>query len=164
MLGKLARHLRAAGLDAAAAEGSRGAERLRLARAAGRVLVTRSARLAREAKGPGLLLVRSDDPATQLREVLGQLPEGSAAEPFTRCLDCNLPLEPWPEGTPLPPEVPEGARRRHRRFERCPGCGRVLWRGTHVARTARRLGLPDLSEPAPGDTGLWPGSFTGDAP
>jgi uncharacterized protein with PIN domain len=149
MLAKLARYLRAAGLDATTAEGAGGAGRVHAARAAGRLLVTRSPRLVREHGEAGLLLLRSDPPREQLHEVLEHLGAGAVTAPFTRCLDCNALLEPWPEGVPLPAEVPEGTRRRHRRFERCPACGRVLWRGTHVARTARHLGLPDLSEAPP---------------
>ena len=68
--------------------------------------------------------------------------------PFTRCLDCNRPLEAVARDAvagSVPPYVLDTAPR----FHRCPSCRRLYWPATHHAQMARELaelglGTPDL--------------------
>jgi len=130
MLGRLARWLRMLGYDAAVVA------RPPLRVAPGEILLTRRSNLGgRE----GVFFVRHDSVRDQLRQVVQTL--GLKIEPerfFTRCLDCNLPVEALgkEEAAGL---VPDFTLHTAARFTRCPGCGKVFWPGSHGERAAREL-------------------------
>lgn len=133
MLGKLASWLRLAGYDARYRKDVADDELLREAAEDGRVLLTRDAELARRTPDPpGALLLEALDPREQLAEVVDGL---SLAVPgdrvLSRCSVCNTLLE---EAEPheVADEVPPEALDAHETYQRCPGCGRVYWPGTHV--------------------------------
>lgn len=145
MLQKLGRYLRIVGLDAAEG-GGRTHELIRRADAEGRVFLTRNTHLGEQYPVPERwLLLRSDDPVQQLREVVAAFGVDPRAALFTRCIRCNVALADEPDPGPA---VPERVRRRYTRFFRCPSCGTVFWHGSHVANTCRKLGLaPPSAEP-----------------
>jgi len=130
MLERLARWLRVLDVDVESA-GATTADRDLLRRAAeeGRVLLTRDRRLPGEqGAAPGEhLVVRSAAPLEQLAEVVQRFGIRAPAELFTRCLLCNVPLEPAP-GV----DVAQPARR-------CPRCGRLYWEGSHTRRMRAAL-------------------------
>lgn len=130
---RLTRWLRLAGLDVERAHGT-DSELLRSARLSGRTIVTRCRRLSRR-DPERVLLVASDEPAEQLRQVLGN---ASPGDPLTRCSVCNARLEPLArdEAVAL---VPPYVHAHQREFARCPSCARVYWEGTHVERIRRML-------------------------
>jgi uncharacterized protein with PIN domain len=137
MLGGLARWLRALGYDAAWEAEIADPELVRRGVEEGRWILTRDRRLAEDWWIDGLLLLRSDDPLEQLREVaeaVGLSPEGI----FTRCLRCNVPLRALSRkdaGERVPPAVrAEGGR-----LAECPACRRVYWEGSHTARMRREV-------------------------
>jgi uncharacterized protein with PIN domain len=75
----------------------------------------------------------------QLREVAERYGLAARARPFTRCLRCNLELQPVDKAQiedALPPKV----RAAQERFVRCDGCGRIYWPGSHYARMRAALG------------------------
>jgi uncharacterized protein with PIN domain len=77
-------------------------------------------------------------PAEQLREVVDRLQLARAAKPFTRCLCCNVVLEPVAKADVLdrlPPAVASGQSS----FKRCPACERVYWPGDHFRRMSESL-------------------------
>lgn len=139
MLGRLAKWLRILGYDAAYVRDVPDPELVRRARAGGRLVLTRDVRLA-ASLGPGEgLLVRSENPVEQLRQVAGELGlTVDEARLFTRCTLCNLPVVPVDRESVrgLVPEYTLGAAPG---FFRCQSCGRVYWPGTHRARAAERL-------------------------
>ena len=128
MLGRLARWLRILGYDTLYAPAWEDNELVRRARAEGRLLLTRDTALAQR-RGIQSLLVEAQTLPAQLREVVDKL--GLQAESlFSRCSLCNLPLEGISKDAAqsrVPPYV--FATQEH--FHRCPGCGRIYWRGTH---------------------------------
>ena len=129
MLGRLARWLRLLGWDAPLLT------RPPLRPAPEEVLLTRRRRLAGR---PGVLLVEGDKVAEQLAQVVGEL--GLEVRPrriFTRCLDCNRPVEPV-DREEVMGLVPDHTLHTAPSFTRCPACGRVFWPGSHGQR-ARRL-------------------------
>ena len=75
--------------------------------------------------------MRSDDPETQLVEVVQRLDLASQLRPLRRCLACNGEIESvereqvWSRLEPL-------TRRYYREFYRCSGCHKVYWEGSHV--------------------------------
>jgi uncharacterized protein with PIN domain len=88
--------------------------------------------------------VHAAEPIAQLREIVRRLDLGRRAKPFSRCLECDVPLATIDKARVLdrlPPRVAE----RHDRFTTCPGCGRVYWAGSHWRRMREALAefLPD---------------------
>lgn len=128
MLGKLAKWLRILGYDVLYARDLEDHALLTLARAEGRTLLTRDEELARRSHG---VLISSDDWREQLRELLGlvRLEKGQL---FTRCLECNTPLEPV-KREEVAGRVSPFILASQAEFGRCPRCQRIYWKGTHFA-------------------------------
>lgn len=136
-LGRLARWLRACGFDCAWEGAIPDGELLRRGRREGRIVLTRDTALLRRGPGPHLA-IRSSDHLEQLREVVEAFGLDPLAATFTRCVACNgILVEVAPEA--VRDAVPPRSRDAFDRFWRCAVCGRVLWRGSHVERTERRL-------------------------
>lgn len=145
-LGRLAAYLRALGVDAAHDRDADDAAIARTAAGEGRVVLTRDIGLLKRAVVRHGWWVRSDDPATQFRDVVARFGLAARAAPFTRCLACNgLLADASPES--VAGDVPPGIRRRFESFSRCVGCARVFWRGTHHHRLAGLISL--VVNPAP---------------
>jgi len=139
MVGKLARWLRLLGYDARYERDMPDGRLVEAARREERVLLTRDRRLVRRRACRDFLLVESDDPVEQLRQVVDQMDlEVDDSRWFERCMDCNRRLVRVARQQ-VRVEVPEHVYRQHRRFARCPACRRVYWRGTHVSGMRRRL-------------------------
>ncbi len=131
-LGKLARRLRMVGLDTAYGNRLDDDEIVDIAVREKRIVLTRDRRLLfRRAITHGYW-VRSDDPDTQLREVLQRLDLFKQVRPLRLCLDCNGKIEPvsrdqvWSDLEPL-------TRRYYQDFYRCSRCHKIYWEGSHVA-------------------------------
>ena len=93
MLGGLARHFRALGYDTARESPIGDATLVRRAVAERRVLLTRDVGIAEAWWIGGLVLLSSDDPLEQLREIGARFALDDMAA-FTRCTRCNATLEP----------------------------------------------------------------------
>jgi uncharacterized protein with PIN domain len=149
MLGKLARWLRILGFDAAYERRISDEKLIALARAEGRILLTRDTRLVRRRSLPAHLLVESERAPAQLRQTLEAM--GLSVDTgalLSRCLVCNVATEEISREEARP-EVPPYVFRTQRRFSRCPGCRRIYWRATHVDDILRRLGVsPAADEPS----------------
>lgn len=139
MLARLARYLRAAGLDTTLADAAASdAQILREAIAQDRCLLTADRRIMehKAAKDRALQLPFGslDAQAASLSERFGI---DWLARAFTRCLVDNTLLVPaTPEHAR---QVPEDARQPAEELLACPACGRVYWRGSHYKRMLRKL-------------------------
>lgn len=156
MLGKLARWLRALGVDCAFCNGAPDDALVRRALAEDRVLLTRDRRLAeRRLLRNRVVLVTRDGWPEQLAEVRRVFDFSAEIRPLSRCLECNTPLAaaaPADVADLVPPYV----LKTQRQFLRCGGCGRIYWAGTHRSRiqaTLDRLRLHGLD---------WPGEPPGE--
>jgi len=131
-LRRLARWLRSAGFDAAWERDIPHRELYRRSWTEKRTILTMNRRL----WAPRLHRLSSYD----VREQFGEVMETFGLDPFesafTRCVLCNVPLEPA-EKESVADEVPPKAFARYDRYRRCPECGKVFWRGTHTERTLR---------------------------
>lgn len=138
MLGRLARWLRVIGCDAAYEEGIEDAELVRRAVEERRIVLTRDRALPGEWWIDNFLLIESEAPMEQLQQVVRvfALPWSEAL--FTRCTLCNDPLQVL-DAREMERCVPPRVRRLHAGFSRCPSCGRLYWKGSHVERMRRRL-------------------------
>jgi len=143
MLGRLARWLRALGYDTLYDTSLDDPALARLARAQGRVLLTRDRQLA-VAKGLRAILVESDHLGAQLAQVLSLLSPPQAGQ-FGRCSACNGQLEEVDRAS-VESRVPEYVWETQRQFALCRGCGRIYWRGSHWQHIRKHLGAIGLSE------------------
>lgn len=139
MLGKLAKWLRILGYDTRYDPDAPDEEIVRLAAREGRVILTRDSRLVLRRLARRHLLIRSDDPAEQLRQVIRELGipvEGGRL--LSRCLPCNVPT--LAVGTDeVAGKVPPYVHRTQSAFTRCPSCGRIYWGATHSEDIRKRL-------------------------
>lgn len=143
MLGRLARWLRILGHDVAWGPHLRRRTLVACARREGRLLLTRDTRLVRDPHLPPHVFIRADRFRDQLRELAAAMPLG--AEPLSRCLDCNRPLEDVAREAARE-RVPSYVFATVDRFHRCAGCGRLYWPATHHAHMLRELADLGLGE------------------
>ena len=132
MVERLGRWLRLLGEDVVPAPAS--AEELFAAAATGRVVLTRDTQLrARLAlAGRPVLFIAHDRIEDQLRQVDAVFGLGGT-RPLTRCSRCNAVLTfhaPAELGTQVWPHV----ARTQASLGRCPVCGRIYWKATHLDR------------------------------
>lgn len=128
MLGRLARWLRLAGYDTAYLPDTDDLAVVRLARAEGRLILTRDGGLAAR-KGVRALMIHSqqvEEQLAQVREQVGLPPDDAPA----RCSVCNVPLDPL-SADAARERVPPYVWRTQTRFMACGACHRVYWPGTH---------------------------------
>ena len=132
-LGKLARLLRMSGFDAQYCNTISDEELTRLARVEKRIILSRDRGLLKRRTVTHGYLVRSGAPRQQLAEVLRRFDLLGSLSMFTRCMECNLPLARV-EKASIATLLPAVVAATYNDFSRCPGCGRVFWRGTHWER------------------------------
>jgi len=128
-LGRLAAYLRLAGFDTAYRNDLDDAELAEIA-ADGRVLLTRDLGLLKRRAVTRGYWLRATSPRAQLAEVLRRFDLSGAVRPFCRCLRCNALVRPVPKAD-VDTELPPRTRQYYDEFFRCPGCGRIYWRGGH---------------------------------
>lgn len=133
MLGRLARWLRLLGFDTLYEADLPDAEVVRRALEEERWILTRDRALPAEWRVSGVRVLASEDLREQLAEVVRSFRLAPLVRPFSRCGECNAPLAPVSRDA-VAGAVPPRVAAREREFRRCPGCGRIYWRGSHTAR------------------------------
>lgn len=141
-VGKLVKWLRIMGYDTRFFEGTDDADLVATALAEERVILTRDTQIEKRrvvANGRlKLILIQSDDPEQQMRQVVHTLGLDCQFGPFTRCLECNQPL--MERGKPEVKDlVPPYVFQTQNQYMECPACHRIYWRGTHWQAMTRRL-------------------------
>jgi len=112
---------------------------IRMARAEGRVILTRSRKLSMR-RGTQTILIRSQALDEQIAQVKAQA--GPPPEPRTpRCAICNVPLIPLSHEA-AQGRVPPYVWRTEKDFSACPDCHRVYWAGSHWQAIRERTGSP----------------------
>lgn len=146
MLGTLAKWLRILGYDTVFDPALDDHQLVRLARAEGRILLTRDRELARR-RGLSVVLIASEQLDGQIGQVLADLALAPRRS-MSRCPICNDLLEPISLDAARS-RVPAYVARTHRTFHTCPSCRRVYWRGTHWQQMDQRLArIQSLSSPS----------------
>jgi uncharacterized protein with PIN domain len=138
MLGRLARWLRVIGADTTWTPDVPDAALARHALEEDRVVLTRDRSLPEEWRLPRVLLLDSEVPLEQLRQVADAFGLAWRGRLFRRCTLCNARLVPV-QAAALRGRVPRRVAREARRFVECPACGRVYWEGSHTRRMRRVL-------------------------
>jgi len=108
----------------------------------GRVLVTRDTEvMKRRVITSGRLraiLIDSEAPGEQMRQLLAALPLKGHLRPFTLCLECNQPLVAR-QREEVKDRVPPYVYATQPHYMECPTCRRLYWRGTHWEGMNRKL-------------------------
>jgi uncharacterized protein with PIN domain len=147
MLVKLARYLRCVGYDATWDLEAPLARRIDRADRESRIFLTRSRRLEHQERLPRQLVVlASEDPVQQVRELVAAIGLDPQVLLFTRCIRCNVELVALAKDDALRARVHAATFASYAHFYGCPACGTVFWKGSHVRNTCRKLGLRDASE------------------
>lgn len=142
-LGKLARNLRLLGVDTAYERDADDRRLLAVMQAEDRALLTRDRRLLMHSVVRHGYCPRSPDGEEQTREVLRRFNltgESDRLAPYRRCLRCNALLAAVSKADVLVQLSGEPLTLRYYEdFQRCTGCGRVYWAGTHFTKLAARV-------------------------
>ena len=144
MLGTLAKWLRILGYDTVFNPALDDHQLARLARAEGRVLLTRDRELAKR-RGLRALLVAGevlDDQIVQVVTEFDLVPDRA----YSRCPICNQPLLALDPATARA-YVPLYVAQTQEQFSICPVCRRVYWRGTHWQHMKERLARFESGQP-----------------
>ncbi len=148
MLIKLGKYLRILGHDAEWNKARRTHELIRRANREGRVFITRNTRLPDQYPAPDRVMVLSGtDPVDQLWEVVAEFGIKPEQFLFSRCIRCNVLLDEVSDKNEVAGSVDPNVLARYNLFHRCPRCGTVFWKGSHVSNTCRKLRI--TASPAP---------------
>lgn len=131
-LGKLVGKMRLLGLDVTYGSNITDDELANAVIEEKRVLLTRDRRLLMRAVIDRGYLVRSQNPAEQLSEVIRRFDLRRHLRPFSRCAGCNGILESTEKSVVLHLLKPK-TKKYYEVFSRCESCGQVYWQGSHFA-------------------------------
>ena len=132
-VGKLARWLRMLGYDTIFINDIDDGELVSIALRERRVVVTRDTQIMlRRVVTSGrvqAVLIEVDDPRDQFRQ-LSRAVKLDREHKFTRCLECNQPLEPRSRDE-VEGLVPPYVFNTQTQYQQCPDCKRIYWQATH---------------------------------
>ena len=141
-VGKLAKWLRMLGYDTISFNGSDDSRMVATALAEGRVILTRDTQIMRRrvvTKGQlKAILIKSDKPELQMRQMVQTMNLDRQSRPFTMCLECNQPLMEKSKQS-VKDLVPPYVFQTQNQYMECPNCQRIYWRGTHWKAMTERL-------------------------
>ncbi len=141
-IGKLTKWLRMMGYDTIFFQGADDSQMVARALSEDRIVLTRDTQLIKRRVFTSgrlkVILIQSDVPESQIRQVLYALQMDSPSHPFTRCLECNQPLEERSKGQ-VANRVPPYVFKTQRQYMECPACHRLYWRGTHWKAMTSKL-------------------------
>jgi len=140
--GKLSKWLRIMGYDTLFFNGSDDASMIATALVEGRVILTRDTQIMKRGVVTSgqikAVLIRSDEPELQMRQVIESLNLDCQFRPFAICLECNqLLVERSKQG--VKDLVPPYVYQTQSQYMECPACHRIYWRGTHWQAMTKNL-------------------------
>lgn len=132
-LGKLARYLRLIGFDSVSDGALDDGDLAHIAAKDDRILLTKDRNLLKRRIVVHGYLVRAVNPADQLVEVVRRFRRAELMQPFARCMECNGDIVPVAKSE-VDHLLEPLTREHYDDFRHCRNCGRIYWRGSHVAR------------------------------
>jgi uncharacterized protein with PIN domain len=141
-VGKLTQWLRMMGFDTLFFNGENDSQMVAIALREYRILLTRDTEvMKRRVIQNGRLkaiLIQSEDPEQQMRQIMNTFDLKPHLKPFTLCLECNQQLvEKTPEE--VKGRVPPHVYQTQQQYMECPNCHRLFWRGTHWEAMLRKI-------------------------
>jgi len=141
-VGKLAKWLRIMGYDTLLFSSPDDSHMIATALAEGRVVITRDTQIMkRRVVTSGKLkaiLIQSDKPELQMRQIIDALSLDCQFRPFTICLECNQPLVARSKQE-VKDLVPPYVFQTQNQYVECPACHRIYWKGTHWQAMTKKL-------------------------
>jgi uncharacterized protein len=131
-LGRLARYLRLLGFDTVYRNNYTKQELARISEDEQRILLSRTTSLAKHGT-QHYLLVTSEEPKQQLKQVVQSFKLKDHFLPFSRCIACNGLLEAVPKESILP-LLEKNTSDYYHEFLQCNSCKRIYWKGSHYER------------------------------
>jgi uncharacterized protein with PIN domain len=84
------------------------------------------------------ILIASDEPEEQIRQVIKSLDLDLSGGLFTRCMECNTPLERRTVDE-VKDRIPPYVYKTRDEYMGCPACNRIYWKGTHWQAMIEKL-------------------------
>jgi len=141
-VGKLAKWLRIMGYDTVFFTGIDDSRMVAKALAEGRVILTRDTGIMKRGLVTSgrlkAILISSEEPEKQMRQVIKTLNLDCQFRPFALCLECNQPLVEKNKEQ-VKDRVPPYVFKTQSQYMECPACHRIYWRGTHWQAMTREL-------------------------
>lgn len=141
-VGKLTKWLRMMGYDTLFFDGRDDWEMVRTALAEGRVILTRDTQIMKRGVVTSgrlkAVLIQSDEPEQQIRQVVETLNLDCQSGLFTICLECNQPLKESSQQQ-VRDRVPPYVFQTQNQYVECPACHRIYWRGSHWQAMTKKL-------------------------
>lgn len=130
-LGRLARWLRILGFDCVFFNKARQRDIVIESLRQERIILTRETKLSRFS-GFGKVHIKSDFVEEQLSQIISSLRlKVDKRALFTRCVECNTPIEKLDKKETLESKVPPYVYKTQDEFMTCPTCQKIYWKGTH---------------------------------
>jgi hypothetical protein len=138
MTARVVRWLRAIGIDTIWEDAIADRDLVRRAIEEKRFILTLDKPLVEEWRVDNLLLLQSENPLEQFREIIEHFGIEKPEEFFTRCLVCNTPLR-RASGEEIRAGAPPGVRENQETFDYCSSCNKVYWQGSHTGRMRQAI-------------------------
>jgi len=138
-VGKLARLLRMVGCDAASVTPNISSKDIvEKALWEERILLTRNRDLLKQRNLVFGRLLRTQDPAQQLAEIINLYCLKDQLHPFSRCIACNGILRKVDKEGIVDQLLPL-TKKYFGNFNQCTGCGKIYWRGSHHDKMREKI-------------------------
>jgi uncharacterized protein with PIN domain len=141
-VGKLAKWLRIMGYDALLFTEEDDGKMVKVALAQNRVILTKDTQIMRRRLVTSgrlkAILIRDDEPRSQLRQIADTLGLDYQFRPFSICIECNQSLVERNKDE-VRDLVPSHVFETQSLYMECPSCHRIYWRGTHWQAMSREL-------------------------
>ncbi|MGB9772705.1 MAG: Mut7-C RNAse domain-containing protein [Bacteroidota bacterium] len=138
MLGRLAKWLRMIGYDTTYDRSLPPEKLAEQANLEGRIVLTRTREWQSPIAPEHLYILTAHRYWEQLRQVVEHFQLDWKVNAFTRCTECNVPLQKVAREAVID-RVPEKVKTLETDFFECEQCKRIYWRGAHVINTLQRL-------------------------
>ena len=137
-LGKLAKYLRLCGFDTLYYTELKDSDIVRLSVEEKRIIITRNRILLKNKDITHGYWIRSGSPEEQLKQVLSHFDLKRKLRTFSRCMECNAPLQDIEKKEIIDRLLPE-TRRYYRKFKLCNNCNRIYWNGSHFMKMREHI-------------------------
>ncbi len=132
-LGTLAKYLRMLGFDSLYQNDYGDEQIVKISLETSRTILTKDRGILKRTEVNHGYLVRNEDPAKQVVEVLRRFDLKNHIEQFSRCLECNSLLQKIGKDE-VSDMIPEKVKLCQTDFYICSGCKKIYWRGTHYEK------------------------------
>ena len=105
-------------------------EIIRISKRENRTILTKSRKLLKFRDVTHGIFIRPGTTVEQIRGIIDYLSLRALIEPFSRCLQCNIPLVGVSKDRILD-RIPAKTREFYDEYSYCTACDRIYWKGTH---------------------------------